>query len=65
MVSFLHGKFRFERRTFLPPSVIVAKISCTTLPTNPFTILELQNPLYGVLELDKISQSPGYEALKL
>ena len=34
-------------------------------PTNPFTILELQNPSPDVSELHKIRRSPDREALKL
>ena len=39
--------------------------SSYTRPTDPFTILELQNPSYGVPELHKMIQSPDREALKL
>ena len=34
-------------------------------PTNPFTILELQNPSHDIPELHKIRWSPDLEALKL
>ena len=34
-------------------------------PTNPFTILELQNPSHDIPELHKIRRSPDREALKL
>ena len=34
-------------------------------PTDPFTILGLQNPSYDVSELRKIRRSPDREALKL
>ena len=35
------------------------------LPTNPFKILELQNPSYEVPELRKIPRPSDLEALKL
>ena len=34
-------------------------------PTNPFTILELQNPSHDVPELHKVPRSPDVEARKL
>ena len=34
-------------------------------PTDPFTILELLNPSYGLLEQNKICRSPERKALKL
>ena len=37
----------------------------TSCPTDLFTILKLRNPWYGVPELNKISWSPDFEALKL
>ena len=36
-----------------------------TYPTDPFTTLELHNPLHGVTELHKIGRFPDFEALKL
>ena len=35
------------------------------LPTNPFTIMELQNPSHVVPELNRIRRSPDLEAQKL
>ena len=38
---------------------------CQKDPTDPFTILEIQNPSHSVLELGKILPSPDREAPKL